>query len=115
MAAITHKFEACYTDRLISEKYDEKRVKTMDSEYYKRSPIHFMFKVRSPMILFQGLEDFVVPPDVSREVVSELAKRNIDHEYVEYPGEGHGFRKSETNIDAIQRETRFYRRILGLL
>ena len=67
------------------------------------------------MILFQGLEDLVVPPDVSREVVRALVARNIDHEYVEYPGEGHGFRKSETNIDAIQRETRFYRRILGLL
>ena len=43
-----------------------------------------------------------------------LAARNIDHEYVEYPGEGHGFRKSETNIDAIEKETRFYRRILGI-
>jgi len=43
-----------------------------------------------------------------------LAAQNIDHEYVEYPGEGHGFRKSKTNIDAMTRETRFYRRILGL-
>ncbi|MDJ0958009.1 MAG: prolyl oligopeptidase family serine peptidase [Arenicellales bacterium] len=114
LAAITHKFEARYTDRLIGEEYDENRAKSADSEYYKRSPIHFMSKARSPMILFQGLEDLVVPPDVSREVVRALVARNIDHEYVEYPGEGHGFRKSETNIDAIQRETRFYRRILGL-
>ena len=115
LAAITHKFEARYTDRLIGEEYDAERVKSIDSEYYKRSPIHFMTQVKSPMILFQGLEDLVVPPDVSREVVTALAARNIEHEYVEYPGEGHGFRKSETNIDAIQRETRFYRRILGLL
>ena len=115
LAAVTHKFEARYTDRLIGEAYDGERAKSVDSEYYKRSPIHFMFKATSPMILFQGLEDLIVPPDVSREVVSVLAAQNIDHEYVEYPGEGHGFRKSATNIDAIQRETRFYRRILGLL
>ena len=114
LAAITHKFEARYTDRLIGEDYDERRAKSVDSEYYKRSPLHFMSKARSPMILFQGLEDLVVPPDVSREVVRVLAAQNIDHEYVEYPGEGHGFRKSETNIDSIQRETHFYRRILGL-
>lgn len=114
LAAHTHKFEARYTDRLIGEAYDEATAADSQSEYYRRSPIHFMHKVRSPMILFQGAEDAVVPPRLSREVVAVLDERGIDHEYVEYPGEGHGFRKSETNIDAIQRETGFYRRILGL-
>ena len=66
------------------------------------------------MILFQGLNDAVVPPAVSREVVQVLADRGIDHEYIEYPNEGHGFRRSETNLDAIERETKFYRRMLGL-
>ena len=114
LASMTHKFEAHYTDRLIGEKFDRDRAGSGNSEYYKRSPINFMHRLRSPMILFQGQEDRVVPPQVSREVVNLLAARNIDHEYVEYPGEGHGFRKSETNIDAIEKETRFYRRILGI-
>ena len=114
LASMTHKFEARYTDRLIGEEFDKVRAGSGNSEYYKRSPVNFMHRLRSPMILFQGLEDRVVPPQVSREVVSMLAARNIDHEYVEYPGEGHGFRKSETNIDAIEKETRFYRRILGI-
>lgn len=114
LAATTHKFESCYTDRLIGETYDESRSNSIDSEYYKRSPVHFMHRVNSPMILFQGLDDLVVPPGVAQEVVEVLAAHNIEHEYVEYPGEGHGFRKSETNIDALQRETHFYQRILGL-
>lgn len=113
LTTTTHKFESHYADRLIGESYDEVTVKSKDSEYYKRSPVHFMHKVSSSMILFQGLDDSVVPPDQSREVVAVLAAQNIEHEYIEYPGEGHGFRRSETNIDALQRETRFYRRILA--
>ena len=65
------------------------------------------------MILFQGLEDRVVPPRVSREVVDALSKRGVEFEYVEYTDEGHGFRRSETNIDAIEKETRFFQRFLG--
>ena len=113
LAATTHKFESYYTDRLIGESYDEATAKSKNSEYYKRSPVYFMHRVTSPMILFQGLDDPIVPPDLSREVVEVLANHNIDHEYVEYRGEGHGFRKSETNIDALQKETRFYQRILA--
>lgn len=113
LTAKTHKFESNYTDRLIGETYDEADAKAKDSEYYKRSPINFIHRVVSPTILFQGLDDPVVPPDLSREVVDVLAAHNIDHEYVEYPGEGHGFRKSETNIDALQKETLFYQRILA--
>lgn len=114
LASITHKFEARYTDRLIGEEYDPHTAVREDSEYYKRSPVNFIYRLRSPMILFQGLDDRVVPPRLSREVADALTERNIQHEYVEYAGEGHGFRKSETNIDAIEKETRFYRRVLGL-
>lgn len=114
LAAATHKFESCYTDRLIGEAYDEEGAGLETSEYYKRSPIHFMHRIRSPMILFQGLDDAVVPPSLSREVVAVLTAHNVDHEYVEYPGEGHGFRNSETQLDALSRETRFYRRVLGV-
>jgi dipeptidyl aminopeptidase/acylaminoacyl peptidase len=114
LASITHKFEARYTDRLIGERYDPQAVAKRDSEYFQRSPINFIDRLRSPMILFQGLDDRVVPPQASREVAAALAERKIEHQYVEYPGEGHGFRKSETNIDAINKETAFYRRVMGL-
>ena len=66
------------------------------------------------MIVFQGSEDKVVPPALAREIVAALEKQGIEHEYVEYPGEGHGFRRSETNIDARRRETEFFMRVLGL-
>jgi dipeptidyl aminopeptidase/acylaminoacyl peptidase len=60
------------------------------------------------MILFQGADDKIVPPQVSREMVRVLRDHGVPHEYVEYPGEGHGFRRAETNIDALTRETKFF-------
>lgn len=113
LAAHTHKFESRYTDRLIGEVFTAAAANDEHSEYYRRSPIHFMHRLSSPIILFQGLEDAVVPPRISREVVEVLTSQNVEHDYIEYPGEGHGFRNSATNIDAIKRETQFYRRILG--
>jgi dipeptidyl aminopeptidase/acylaminoacyl peptidase len=114
LAETTHKFEVHYTDGLIGEVFDAKRARHPESLYYQRSPIHHMHRLESPMIVFQGLDDKVVPPSVSRELVAVLKERGIAHEYVEYPGEGHGFRSSSTNIDALTRETNFYLQVLKL-
>lgn len=112
LAQTTHKFEAKYTDRLIGEDFDTERAKRKDSLFYQRSPIHFVSKISCPLIIFQGLEDKVVPPSVSREIVHALRSRNLNYEYIEYSQEGHGFRSSHTNIDAIRKETQFYQKLL---
>lgn len=113
LALTTHKFEARYLDGLIGESYDKDRSCEPDSAYYLRSPINFMDRLRSPTILFQGTDDQVVPPRLSRDVVETLELRGVVHEYHEYPGEGHGFRRMDTRVDALQRETAFYARVLG--
>jgi dipeptidyl aminopeptidase/acylaminoacyl peptidase len=113
LAQITHKFESRYTDRLIGEVFDPVGSLQPDSRYHTRSPVHDMGRLRSPLILFQGLDDKVVPPEVSREVVMQLKQRGIAHGYHEYPGEGHGFRQTGTRVDALEKETGFYRGLLG--
>lgn len=113
LARSTHKFEARYLDGLLGEAFDAGRAGRPDSVYARRSPIHALDRLRCPMIVFQGLEDKVVPPELSRELVARLADRGIPHEYVEYEGEGHGFRRAETRIDALRRESRFYARLMG--
>ncbi len=110
----THKFESHYTDRLIGEVFDPRTAATEDSAFHRRSPINYMFRARSPMIIFQGRQDKVVPPSVAEELVAALRANGVEHEYVEYENEGHGFRASETNIDALTRETAFYGRVLEL-
>jgi len=112
LAMTTHKFEAHYLDGLLGELFDPERARLPDSVYMTRSPINYLSKLRSPMILFQGEDDKVVPPEVSHEVVKVLKTLGLDHEYREYPGEAHGFRKSETRVDALTMETAFFSRIL---
>ena len=103
-----------YTDRLIGEEFDPQRAAREESAFYRRSPINYMFRARSPMIVFQGRQDRVVPPSVAEEIVAALRRNGIQHEYVEYENEGHGFRASDTNIDALTRETAFYARVLEM-
>lgn len=112
LAEVTHKFEKYYTDRLIDETYDANKALQHDSNFYQRSPIHAMSKLKSAMIIFQGLLDKVVPPDVAREVVDVLQEAGLEHVYVEYVDEGHGFRQVENNIDALRQELAFYQRVL---
>ncbi len=112
LSEITHKFESHYTDRLIDEVFTPETARKKGSAYISRSPIFEMDQISSPVILFQGLDDKVVPPAVSHEVVQVLKRRGIDHEYVEYAGEGHGFRQAANRIDALNKEVQFYQRIL---
>jgi len=58
-------------------------------------------------VVFQGEDDKVVPRSQSDEIVSSLQKRGVPHEYYLYPGEGHGFRKTETIANFYQTVEKF--------
>jgi dipeptidyl aminopeptidase/acylaminoacyl peptidase len=98
----THKFESQYEYELVPP--DKAR---------ERSPIHYVDRISAPVILFQGLDDPVVPPAQSRRIAEALAERGIEYELHEYEGESHGFRKAETIIDSLESELAFYGRVLG--
>jgi dipeptidyl aminopeptidase/acylaminoacyl peptidase len=66
------------------------------------------------VIFLQGLEDKVVPPNQAKLMVESLRNKDIDVEYVEFPDEGHGFRKSENIIRAMEAELAFYSDIFNL-
>ena len=102
----THKFESRYIDTLVGTKLPEG-----EKEYAERSPINHLDDLKSPMIIFQGSDDKIVTPENSREVAQTLQNRGIDHDYVEYEGESHGFRIKENKIDSLKREFGFHRKI----
>ncbi|HZN14263.1 MAG TPA: prolyl oligopeptidase family serine peptidase [Acidimicrobiales bacterium] len=106
LARDTHKFESRYLDGLIGP-YPAAR-----ERYVERSPIHFADRVSCPVILFQGLEDAVVPPSQAEVFVAALEAKNLPYSYVEYEGEQHGFRRAETIRDAIDTELDFYLAVL---
>jgi dipeptidyl aminopeptidase/acylaminoacyl peptidase len=102
-----HKFERMYNHTLIGA-YPE------DAELYRaRSPIHFVERISTPMLVLQGADDEVVPPAQSELIVEALAEREIPHAYLLFEGEGHGFRKAESVIASLEAELSFYAQILA--
>ena len=107
LAAETHKFESRYLDGLVGP-YPQ-----AEAVYTERSPINHVDRLDSPLIVFQGLEDEIVPPNQSEMVVEALRSKGVPVAYLAFEGEQHGFRRSETVITVLESELAFYGRILG--
>lgn len=105
MAKETHKFESRYLDRLIGP-YPEQQ-----ALYKERSPIYFTERLSCPIILFQGLEDEVVPPAQAELLVTALQRKKLPVAYLAFEGEQHGFRKAENIKRALEAELYFYAQI----
>jgi len=103
----THKFELRYMDRLVGP-YPERR-----DLYRQRSAIHYIDRFSAPVILFQGLEDKIVPPNQAELIVAALRQKGLPVAYVPFEGEQHGFRRVENIKRAIEGEFYFYSRIFG--
>ena len=103
----THKFESRYLDSLIGP-YPERK-----DLYYSRSAINLLDQIRAPMILFQGLEDKIVPPNQAELIVEALRKRGRPVAYLAFEGEQHGFRQAKNIKRSLEAELYFYSRIFN--
>ncbi len=103
----THKFESRYCDGLVGPYPQAAEL------YEQRSPIHHVDRLSSPMILLQGTEDHVVPPSQAKAMAAALEAKGLPVTLVLYEGEGHGFRKAENIIDALESELAFYAGVFG--
>ncbi|MEJ2352413.1 MAG: S9 family peptidase [Anaerolineales bacterium] len=103
----THKFESRYLDTLVGPYPDRKDL------YRDRSPIHFTDRLNCPLILFQGSEDEIVPPDQSRRMYDAGKAKGLPVAYLEFEGEQHGFRRAENIKRALDAELYFYSRVFG--
>ena len=109
LATDTHKFESRYLDNLVGRYPQDKDI------YRARSPINHLEGFNAPMIVLQGSEDAIVPPNQSRMIVDALDKRKVPVAYIEFEGEQHGFRKAENIKRALHAELEFYLRVFGLM
>jgi dipeptidyl aminopeptidase/acylaminoacyl peptidase len=108
LARDTHKFESRYMDQLIGPYPEQQDI------YRARSPIHHLDGFSAPLLLLQGLDDPVVPPNQSQMIFEALKSRGVATAYIAFEGESHGFRKAENQIRALEAELYFYSRVLGL-
>jgi dipeptidyl aminopeptidase/acylaminoacyl peptidase len=64
------------------------------------SPIHKLDRLRAPTLVLHGANDTNVPVVEAEQVVQALSRRSVPVQYVQFPDEGHGFRKLANRVRA---------------
>ncbi|KAL5512362.1 hypothetical protein ACEPAG_3354 [Sanghuangporus baumii] len=103
LAKFTHKFESHYMDKLLGGRPEE-----IPDVYKARSPVYHADQINVPLLLLQGADDQVVPKEQSEAIRDAIEARGGVVVYKLFEGEGHGWRKAETIIEALETELGFY-------
>ena len=103
----THKFESRYCDWMVGP-YPERA-----DVYRERSAIHYADNMTCPVILFQGAEDKIVPPDQAETFVEACRQKHLPYAYVLFEGEQHGFRQDKNIRRAFEGELSFLAQVFG--
>jgi dipeptidyl aminopeptidase/acylaminoacyl peptidase len=103
LAADTHDFESRYVDSLVGP------WPGAAARYQERSPIHHADRITGRVLLLQGAEDPVVPPDQSVRFAEMLGEQGVECRLVVFEGESHGFRSAATIEACLTEELAFYR------
>jgi dipeptidyl aminopeptidase/acylaminoacyl peptidase len=107
LARDTHKFESRYLDGLIGPWPEAKAI------YDARSPINHLDGFTAPLLILQGADDPIVPPNQAHMIRDALTARGVPVACIEFEGEGHGFRRAENIIRAKEAELFFYGKVFG--
>jgi dipeptidyl aminopeptidase/acylaminoacyl peptidase len=107
LARDTHKFESRYLDGLVGPWPEAKEV------YDVRSPINHLDRFTAPLLILQGADDPIVPPNQAHMIRDALQARGVPVAYIEFEGEGHGFRRAENIIRTKEAELYFYGKVFG--
>ena len=108
LAGDTHKFESRYLDGLVGPYPEDEAI------YKERSPIESVDTLSCPILLLQGDEDKIVPPNQAEMMHEALLKKGIPTCLKIYEGEQHGFRQAKNIEDAFDSELAFYGRVFDI-
>lgn len=104
----THKLEAYYADYLVGPRETSQRL------WRARSPLHNADNITAPLLMLQGDQDKITPPNQSEAILKNLQDRGVPVGYILFEGEAHGFRKASSNLASLQAELAFFSRIFGV-
>ncbi|MEU7427723.1 prolyl oligopeptidase family serine peptidase [Streptomyces sp. NPDC040750] len=104
----THDFESRYLESLIGP------LAEVPARYAERSPTAHADRLTVPFLLLQGLDDVICPPAQCERFLARITGRGVPHAYLTFAGEGHGFRRAETMIRALEAELSLYTQVFGL-
>jgi len=80
--------------------------------YRARSPLFRAERFEAPVLILHGREDRRVVPAMSEQMIAALWREGKYVESAFYDGEGHGFTKRATRVDAMERTLDFLDRFL---
>ncbi|MET8243698.1 prolyl oligopeptidase family serine peptidase [Streptomyces sp. NPDC005202] len=104
----THDFESQYLHTLVGP------LAEVPGRYAERSPAEQADRIIVPFLLLQGLEDVICPPAQCERFLARLEGRRVPHAYIAFEGEGHGFRRADTMVRALESELSLYAQVFGL-
>jgi len=85
-----------------------------EPEFLKsRSPLFFVDRIRIPLLIAQGANDPRVKQAESEQIVSAMKERGVDHEYLLFEDEGHGFARPENRLKFYSAAEEFLAKHLG--
>src|SRR5262249_13747703 len=105
--ATTHDFESRYTDGLVGP------LPGFAAAFAERSPAQRVSSRTCPILQLQGQDDLIVPPAQAHVLAAQLTHQGIPHALLEFKEEGHGFRRTETIIAALEAELSLYAQALN--
>jgi dienelactone hydrolase len=104
----THDFESRYLESLVGP------LEEVPERYRERSPSESPERIEAPFLLLQGLEDPICPPAASERFLERVrAAGHVPHAYIAFEGEGHGFRRADTMVRALEAELSLYAQVFG--
>ncbi|MER5442539.1 prolyl oligopeptidase family serine peptidase [Streptomyces sp. NPDC002790] len=106
----THDFESRYLESLVGP------LAEVPARYAERSPAEHADRLSAPFLLLQGLDDVICPPVQCERFLERVESegRRVPHAYIAFEGEGHGFRRADTMIRALEAELSLYAQVFGL-
>jgi dipeptidyl aminopeptidase/acylaminoacyl peptidase len=103
-----------YWAPMIAQLYRRVGNPTTDEEFlWSRSPLSRAHDITIPLLIAQGANDPRVKQAESEQIVAALTDAGIEHEYMLFPDEGHGFAKPENRIKFYTAAERFLAKYLG--
>ena len=88
---------------------------TRDQEEYlwSKSPLSKVDQIKVPLLVAQGANDPRVKQAEAEQIVAAMKERGIEHEYLLFPDEGHGFIKPENSKKFRKAAEQFLAKHLG--
>ncbi|WP_140394668.1 S9 family peptidase, partial [Streptomyces recifensis] len=103
----THDFESRYLESLVGPFAE------VPDRYTERSPAHRADRLTAPFLILQGLDDVICAPEQCEQFLDRIAGRGVPHAYLAFAEEGHGFRRADTMVRAMEAELSLYAQVFG--